>query len=87
MGFKERFFEVVAEGYPGDLFPQSYEEATRHENGDTLSDFIRCELEEGVDWGEEDTDAIIDKAVWLIERAEEDLWHTKLAILKLKEGG
>ena len=72
--FKRLVLNKVAAAYIQDLgvFPLSYAQAKRHEVGDSLADFIRIELEEGVDWTK-DPGTILEEAIKRMETARSDI--------------
>jgi len=79
MELKESFFEAITEGWPGDFFPSDKEEKV----GDGLAEFVRIELDEGIDWDHiEDKDEIFDEAHRLLIRAINDLEAVEKAIDK-----
>jgi hypothetical protein len=67
-------YREVNDLHPADSL--SYEEARKHDNGDTLADFLVMELTEGVE-ETEDTTVQYDRGIALIERAIRDLSHVQ----------
>lgn len=80
---KDKLLNAIASAWPTEVFPVSYEKAREHDSGDTLADFIRIELEEAVDW-DEDNDTIIRTATSVLERALEDIWTAIDAVRMLE---
>ena len=76
---KEKLFNAIAESWNGP-FPETYEEARRHDNGDSLSCFVRIELEEGIGWDDPNDEVIKDKAIHLLRTAQNDLEFAIMAI-------
>jgi exonuclease VII small subunit len=70
-----------------DLHPAdslSYEEACKHDNGDTLADFLVMELTEGTEEAE-NAAAQYERGIELIERAIRDLQHVQTE-LEIRHG-
>jgi hypothetical protein len=67
-------YREVNDLHPADSL--SYEEARKHDNGDTLADFLVMELTEGVEEAG-DTAAQYGWGIALVERAIRDLTHVQ----------
>ena len=68
--------------YPADSL--SYAEACKHDNGDTLADFLVIELTEGVE-NEESPAAQHDRGIALLEKAIRDLSHVQIELEDRRE--
>lgn len=73
MELKQMFFEKVAETWDGGAPFPTLKEARRG-SGDGLADFLRLELEEGVDWeAVQNRDGVTHEVMRLLGNAQADI--------------
>lgn len=84
-GLKGRIIETVAKEWKSEVFPEAYRDACMHNSGDGLADFVRIELEEGVDWDLERKDLLFDNIRHVIQMAQTDLEGVIEVVEKLEK--
>lgn len=76
---REKLFKAIAKNWNGP-FPKNYEHARERDCGDGLADFVRIELEEGIDWDTNTNEESIEWCLHILTRASSDLEKAIIAI-------
>jgi len=82
---KKKIMKAIAERWVSEVFPKTYNNARRHSSGDGLADFVRIELEEGVDWNTKNKDLLFKEIRRVMHMARTDLQRVLVVIDEIEE--